>query len=86
MFSPDFSEDILSTFKKLKKTDTFLYERVRNKMEQILLNPEHYKPMRNVLKGFCRTQVGAFVLLFEIEPESKLVKFVKFAHHDKVYK
>jgi len=86
MFSPDFSNDILRTFKKLKKKDAAFYGQVRDKMGQILLNPGHYKPMKNKLKGSCRTQVGPFVLLFEIKAEEKIVKFVKFEHHDKVYK
>ncbi|MFP3950225.1 MAG: type II toxin-antitoxin system RelE family toxin [Candidatus Micrarchaeia archaeon] len=86
MFSPDYSNDILRAFKKIKKKDAAFYGRVRDKMEQILLNPEHYKPMKNVLKGLCRTQIGPFVLLFEVLAEEKIVKFVKFEHHDKVYK
>ena len=86
MFSPDYSEDILRAFKKIKKKDAAFYGRVRDKMEQILLSPGRYKPMRNVLKGFCRTQIGPFVLLFEVRAEDKIVKFVKFEHHDKAYK
>ena len=74
MFSPDYSNDILRAFKKIKKSDPSLYERARAKMDQILLNPEHYKSLRNVLKGFCRTQIGPFVLLFEVRAEEKIFK------------
>jgi mRNA-degrading endonuclease RelE of RelBE toxin-antitoxin system len=55
-------------------------------VREILEYPERYKPLRNVLKGCHRTQIGSFVLIFEIDYEKRVVAFVKFAHHDDAYK
>lgn len=56
-------------------------------MDEILQNPEHYKPLRHDLHGLRRVHImGPFVLLFKIEETTKIVKFIDFDHHDKIYK
>lgn len=43
-----------------------LQNQLKNKIEDILQNPPHYKCLRNVLKGRQRVHIGSFVLLFEV--------------------
>ena len=62
VISPDFERAL----RKLKKRDRPLFERVGKKLEEILEDPEVYKPLRHQLKGVRRVHFGPFVLLFEV--------------------
>lgn len=44
-------EDLKASLKKLFKRNRPLYDAVLNKAEEILDNPQHYKPLRYDLKG-----------------------------------
>ena len=79
----DFTIHFLKDVKKIKK-DKILLERLNKKIEEILQNPEHYKPLKNVLKGKRRAHIGSYVIIFEIS-ENKVI-FHTFEHHDKAYK
>lgn len=56
--------------KKLKKTEKKhpeLFKAARNKINEIIQNPHHYKPLRYDLKGLKRVHLEkSFVLVFEI--------------------
>lgn len=69
--------------KKLKNKDTVLFERLIKKLKEIRQNPEHYKPLSNVLKGCRRAHIDPFVIVFEIKGDLIILHFVK--HHDKAY-
>jgi YafQ family addiction module toxin component len=68
------------------KADPGLQERLTKKMLEILEDPTHYKPLRNVLKNRRRTHIGSYVLIFEIQEEKKEILFHSFKHHDNSYK
>jgi len=55
-------------------------------MNEIVANPFHYKPLRNVLKNKRRVKIGSFVLIFEIDETNKLIRFHSLKHHDYSYK
>ena len=78
VFTSQFDRDIKSL-----KRDRNILGRLEMKIKEILSNPEHYKPLKNVLKGKRRVHIGSFVILFEIEATH--VIFLRFEHHDKVY-
>ncbi len=78
-----FSEEFKKSFHKLKKKDKVLFERIKKKLKEIITNPEHYKPLRNVLAGYSRVQFGSFVLIFEVDEE--VVRIISLDHHDKAY-
>lgn len=86
MYAIDFSDDFRETLEKLKKKNQFLFERLKKKMNEIVERPEHYKPLRNVLKGCREVHIGSFVLLFEIDEQNKCVIFLKYAHHDDAFR
>ena len=79
IFTIDFENDI-----KFLRKDKNLGARVENKILEILQNPEHYKPLRNVLKGKRRVHVGNYVMIFEIECSH--IIFHRFLPHDQAYK
>ncbi|MBT6774239.1 type II toxin-antitoxin system RelE/ParE family toxin [Candidatus Woesearchaeota archaeon] len=77
------SKEFEKSFNKLKKKDKVMFERIRKKLMEIIKNPEHYKPLRNVLAGFNRIQFGSFVLIYKIE--ENVVRIISLDHHDKAY-
>jgi len=84
-YNPVFSEDFNETITKLKKKDVQMYERIKQKIHEIMENPHHYKPLSNVLKGCRRIHLGHFVLIFEINEREQKVIFTRFSHHDDAY-
>jgi len=80
-FHGEYQKDV----KRVRK-NTDLVQRLNKKVKEILENPYHYKPLRNVLKGRRRTHIGSYVLIFEIQEEEKTVVFLSFQHHDVAYK
>lgn len=78
-FSPLFEKQL----KKLKKKDKILCLRLLKKLEELKQSPEHYKPLRNVLKGKRGVHLDPFVIVFEVQDNIVLVHYVK--HHDKAY-
>lgn len=80
------SDEFLETMDKLRKKDQTTYERVKNKMKEILEMPQHFKPLGNLLKYYRRAHVGHFVIVFRIVEEQNAVKFVAYDHHDNIYK
>ncbi|MFQ5717281.1 MAG: type II toxin-antitoxin system RelE/ParE family toxin [Nitrospinales bacterium] len=81
LYLAQFEKDI----KKIKANPD-LRRRLQNKVEEILKNPYHYKPLRNVLKNKRRTHVGNYVLIFEVQKNKNVVVFHSFQHHDTAYK
>lgn len=77
-------QDILN---KLHKKDKQLYERVLNKIEEVINSGdvEHYKNLRYDMKDSKRVQIGHFVLVFVFMKEENKIKFVDFDHHDNIY-
>lgn len=78
-FTPSFEKQL----KKLKRKDKALFERLGKKLKELRKNPEHYKPLRNVLKGNRAAHLDPFVIVFEVREDLITVHYVK--HHDKAY-
>ena len=83
MYEADFTDEFLRLAKKLKKKNPAMLKRIEKKIEEILENPEHYKPLKKKLKGKRRVQAGSFVLVFEVK--GKTVEFKSFTHHNHAY-
>jgi YafQ family addiction module toxin component len=79
----EFSSEFEKSFKKIKKKDNVLFLKIQKKLIHIIENPEHYKPLRNVLAGYRRIQFGHFVLIYKIE--GNIVRIISLDHHDSVY-
>ena len=72
---------------KLSKKDKQLYERILNKIEEIINceNVEHYKNLRYDMNDRKSVHIGHFVLVFKFIKEESKIKFVDFDHHNKIY-
>lgn len=87
MYSYEIIPDLQEILRKLSKKDKQLYERVLNKIEEIINseNADHYKNLRYNMSDRRRVQIGHFVLVFKIINEENKIKFVDFDHHDNIY-
>ncbi len=86
-YTDTYSEEFTKKLKKLKIKDHVLFQAILKKIDEILQNPERFKPLRYDLKGFRRVHIlKSFILIFKIDEENKTVKFEDFDHHDKIYK
>lgn len=73
--------------KKIEKKDPVMFKAARDKIEEIIKNPQHYKPLRYDMKGLRRVHLEkSFVLAFEIDEEAKMVRFLDLGHHDEIYR
>ena len=72
--------------KKIEKKDPVMFKAARDKIEKIIRNPYHYKPLRYGLKGLRRVHIGkSYVLVFEIDEMARIVRFLDLGHHDEIY-
>jgi YafQ family addiction module toxin component len=78
-----FSDEFEASMKMLKRKDKVRFEQIQKKLIHLAENPEHYKPLKNVLAGYRRLHFGPFVVIFAIEGE--VVKIISLDHHDKAY-
>ena len=79
----EFSSQFEKSIKKLKKKDKNLFEQIQKKLYDIVQNPEHYKPLKNIYAGYRRIHFGSFVLIYTIE--DNVVRIISLDHHDKSY-
>lgn len=78
-----FSKEFEKSITKLRKKDKKRFSQIQKKIEEIINHPEHFKPLRNELKGFRRLHFGPFVLIYKIEDEK--IRIISLDHHDKAY-
>ena len=75
------------SIEKACKKNPVLSDVLRKKMNEILVNPFHYKPLRHALAGERRVHIlKSFVLRFEIDETRKVITFIAFEHHDEAYR
>ena len=72
---------------KICRKNLVLEKTLKKKKNEILENPQHYKPLKYDLAGERRVHImKSFVLKFEIDEKNKLVRFLAFSHHDDAYR
>lgn len=81
-YSQVFTKPFLQDVKAIKK-DKNLLDRLDNKIEEIMKNPEHYPLKKYNLKGMRGAHVGSYVIIFETKRDE--VIFHCFKHHDFAY-
>ena len=80
------SEELDRTFSKLAKKNKKQFLIINKKIQQILQNPYHFKPLRGDMHGTRRVHIDkSFVLTYEINEENKLIRLLDFDHHDNIY-
>ena len=87
MYDYEVKPDLKRILNKLFKKNKVMYEQVMKKIEEIIQNPQHYKPLKYNFAGERRVHImKSFVLKFEINEQNKKVIFFFFGHHDEAYK
>lgn len=72
--------------KKLASKDRAHFRQLLKKLEQVLENPYHYKPLHGDLFGARRIHTGSFVLTYQIQEKEQEVIVLHYQHHDKIYR
>jgi addiction module RelE/StbE family toxin len=78
--------EVQRELKKLHKKDKVLYEHIKKRLKILAEQPEIGKPLRNVMKGRRRLQIGSFVLIYSIVKNNNEIALISFEHHDNAYK
>lgn len=86
MYNLAISEELNKKMQKLEKKSKRQLEAINNKVQQILENPYHFKPLRGDLHGAREVHIDkSFVLTYEIDEKNKAVKLLDYEHHDKIF-
>jgi YafQ family addiction module toxin component len=87
MYHLEIRKSVEKIFFKLAKKDPEQLDVISKKIEEIRLNPHHYKNLRKPLNHLRRVHIDkSFVLAFSINESKKLVIIEEYDHHDKIYK
>ena len=87
MYNIEIKPSCQRDIEKLCRKNPVLREALEKKMNEIVQNPQHYKPLKYALAGERRVHImKSFVLKFEIHEDRKAVEFFFFGHHDGAYR
>ncbi len=86
MYSLEVVETVDKTFKKLQKKDRAQFDAAAKKVNEILENPQQFKPLKNPMQHMRRVHIGSFVLVYDMDEARKVVTLRRYEHHDRVYK
>lgn len=85
-FRDEYSEQLVKKLNKLKKKNPEQYKIICKKRDEILINPERYKNLRHDMSDRKRVHIDKhFVLVFKVDLENRIVKFLDYDHHNKIY-
>jgi len=85
-YSFTFTSSCEKEIDKATRKNLVLKKIINNKINEIIENPYHYKPLRNDLVGERRVHIlRNQVLKFKIDEQNKKVIFIFFGHHDDAY-
>jgi addiction module RelE/StbE family toxin len=79
-------EKVDRIFKKLRNKDIAQFETLSRKINDILENPQQFKPLKSPMQHMRRVHVGSFVLVYDVDEVRKVVTIRRYEHHDNVYK
>jgi len=85
MYKKDIQKKLDKKLQKLEKRNPELFKALNSKIEEILSNPSHYKPLKWPLQNQRRAHIGKHVLIFQINEAEQAVEFLNFEHHDEAY-
>ncbi len=86
MYQLAIKEGLDKKFKKHQQKNKELLRLINRKVQDILVDPHRFKPLRKPLQNKRRVHVGGvFVLVYEVDEGEKLVTLLDFDHHDNIY-
>ena len=91
VFEFNLSQQVIEIMSQLQVKDKQLLFELNKKIKQIIASDNetinHYKNLRYGLSDYKRVHIGnSFVLLFSVNFKNNIINFIKFDHHDKIYK
>lgn len=87
MYNPEIKPSCQRDIEKVCRKNPVLKVALEKKMDEVVQNPQHYKPLRYDLTGERRVHImKCFVLKFEVDEQKKIVTFIFFGHHDEAYR
>jgi YafQ family addiction module toxin component len=87
MYNHELRRSVEKIFFKLARKNPTQLEIIHNKIEEIRLNPHHYKNLRRPLQHLKRVHIDkSFVMVFSIDESKKSIIIEDYDHHDKIYK
>ncbi|MEW5759176.1 MAG: type II toxin-antitoxin system RelE/ParE family toxin [Candidatus Thermoplasmatota archaeon] len=87
MYNLELRKSVEEIFLKLAKKNPKQLEIIHKKIEEIRLNPQHYKNLRRPLQHLKRVHIDkSFVLVFSIDESKKTVVIEDYDHHDNIYR
>lgn len=68
--------------KDFKKLDSFMQKRIKDKIEEVALDPTRYKHLHYDLAGSCRIWVGKLRVIFsyDVEKQELYLEKIVFGH------
>ena len=82
-----FTNTCEKTINKATRKNPILEKVLTRKINQIILNPHRYKPLRHDLAGERRVHIMSnLILKFIIDEQNKIVIFIFFGHNDKTHR
>ncbi len=86
MYEYEFRKSVEKTLHKLAKKNSKQLLIIRNKIEEVIKNPQHYKNLRKPLQHLKRVHIDkSFVLVFSVDETTKTIIFEDYDHHDNIY-
>jgi mRNA-degrading endonuclease RelE of RelBE toxin-antitoxin system len=73
-------------FTKISKKDKAQFEILTRKINEILENPSIGKPLTANMARQFRVHIRNFVLTYDIIESERIVRFLDYDHHDRIYK
>ena len=86
MYFLEVVEKVDRIFKKLRKKDLAQLEALCRKINDLLEDPQQFKPLKSPMQHMRRVHIGSFVLVYDIDEVRKVVTIRRYEHHDNVYK
>nr|BAM15169.1 hypothetical protein [uncultured microorganism] len=80
------SEIVDKKFAKLAKKNPKQMSIIAKKVQQIIQDPYHFKPLRGDLHGARRVHIdSSFVLIYDIDENNRSIRILDYNHHDTIY-
>jgi len=87
MYNIEIKPSCQESIEKLCRKNPVLRNALEKKMQQIVENPHHFKPLRYDFAGERRVHImKSFVLRFAVNETTKTIVFLFFGHHDEAYR
>ncbi|MCW6160455.1 MAG: type II toxin-antitoxin system RelE/ParE family toxin [Candidatus Micrarchaeales archaeon] len=82
----DYRKHVDKILRKLEKKDKRQLLAIRNKIVEVLDNPQRFKPLNAPMQGLRRVHVmKSFVLTYSIDESTHTVWIEDYDHHDNIY-